>query len=125
MPPSTGWVNNLLLPRSGHQLAFYTYNCHNTSIRSSSSPPPPPHTLCLSSLFVCDGLLRRRPIMGRSTGLSLSPIIFALCSPTTGVPLGSTNLLGCWVFRQSTGQRLCMACTGGNATAMLHHHAAA
>eukprot|EP01050_Picozoa_sp_SAG11_P011931 SAG11_NODE_1297_length_5269_cov_3.432302_2_plen_120_part_00 len=31
LPKSTGWINNLLVPDSGAQLAFYTWNCNNVT----------------------------------------------------------------------------------------------
>jgi hypothetical protein len=61
LPKSTGWINNLLQPSSGHQLAVYTYNCDNITT-----------------------------------------------SPVTGARLPNSNLLGCWVYRQSTDQVLAL-----------------
>jgi hypothetical protein len=58
-PKSTGWINNLLQPSTGHQLAVYTYNCDNVTT-----------------------------------------------SPITGNRLPNANLLGCWVYRQSTDSGL-------------------
>ena len=35
-PRSTGWINNLLLPASGDQLGFYTFNCDNVTTRPTT-----------------------------------------------------------------------------------------
>jgi hypothetical protein len=31
LPRSSGWINNLRVPSTGRQYAFYTWNCHNTT----------------------------------------------------------------------------------------------
>ena len=31
LPRSSGWINNLLVPATGRQLAFYTWNCNNVT----------------------------------------------------------------------------------------------